>query len=72
MKKPKSLFSIDEICEAWLEFIKPIYLVDNKKITNEDLREAKEGFFIHGSSVQQLPVDYKDWIPFLIKWKKYQ
>ena len=62
-------FTIDEIAEAWLEFNKPIWMVDNvERITMEDLKPGK---LIMGSEIHQLPINYGDWIPFLIKWKKY-
>jgi hypothetical protein len=67
--KARSLFSIDEICEAWLEFNKPYWIVDNARhITPEEL---KPGMIIRGSEMHQIPINYGDWIPFLVKWKKY-
>lgn len=74
MRKKETSYTIKEIVEAWEKFTQPIYLVDNKKITEETLKNMEEGSFIQVNdltSIKPIEVDYSLWINYLIseKWK---
>jgi len=74
MTKNTKVYSIEEICEAWEEFTRPIYLYNAQKIRSEDIEKMSKTFAtpVDGdvqNTMTKLEVDYSLWIPFLIVWK---